>query len=92
MKNDGKIAGSVERAQREMQELKRVLGESLKACRLEMGITAVDLSIALAVEPDVVRRAEAGDRAISIDILLTSLIGIGLPPADIAWLILASDL
>ena len=91
MKNEVEIGVTIEQAHQEVRVLKRRLGRSLRECRQEMGITTVELSVALAVDPQVIRKAESGAPSVSIDLLLTSLIGIGLPTADIARLILEAE-
>ena len=68
-------------------EVKLVLAENLRKRRLERGLTQVELSRQLGSSQSRVAKMEAGDRSVSLDLLVRSLLAIGATRRDLAKMI-----
>ena len=64
-------------------ELKLALGEKLKARRLSKHLTQAELATIVKSSQSRVARMEAGDPTVSIDLLVKSLLALGLSPREI---------
>lgn len=81
-------ADSIMRGIADLEVMKKTLGQSLRDARLELGVHRLKLSAAMKVPQEVIRQIESGDPKVSIDLHFTALLGLGVPSADIARLIL----
>jgi len=68
-------------------ELKLALAEGLKQGRMKRGLTQAQLAEQLASSQSRVAKMEAGDRSVSLDLLVRSLLAIGTTRRDLARLI-----
>ena len=64
-------------------ELKLALGEKLKARRLSKHLTQAELAKIVKSSQSRVARMEAGDPTVTIDLLVKSLLALGLSPREI---------
>lgn len=64
-------------------ELKLALGEKLKARRLSKHLTQAELARIVKSSQSRVARMEAGDPTVTIDLLVKSLLALGLSPREI---------
>ena len=71
-------------------ELKLALAEGLKQRRLKEGLTQSQLALKLESSQSRVAKMEAGDRSVSLDLLVRSLLAVGSTPRDLARLITRS--
>jgi DNA-binding XRE family transcriptional regulator len=68
-------------------ELKLALAEGLKEQRLKRGLTQSQLALRLESSQSRVAKMESGDRSVSLDLLVRSLLAVGSTPRDLAKLI-----
>jgi DNA-binding XRE family transcriptional regulator len=68
-------------------ELKLALSASLKQCRQQQQLTQVELAKRLQSNQSRVAKMEAGDPSVSLDLLIRSLLALGLTNADLARVI-----
>ena len=68
-------------------ELKLALSESLKAERLKQHVTQVDLAKMIGSSQSRVAKMEAGDPAVTVDLLLKALLTLGLTKKQLAKII-----
>lgn len=64
-------------------DLKLALGEKLKARRLSKHLTQAELATIVKSSQSRVARMEAGDPTVTIDLLVKSLLALGLSPREI---------
>ncbi len=86
-----KLRGAEGESLANVQSMKKVLGRSLHDARLEMRVHVRDLATALGITTTALREAESGEEGTTIDLLITALLTLGLPPADIARMILEAE-
>ena len=68
-------------------EMKLVLGTRLRKAREQHQMTQTDLAKRIGSSQSRVAKMEAGDRSVSLDLLVRSLLNIGARPAEIAkWI------
>jgi len=67
--------------------LKLALAEGLKERRLKEGLTQTQLALKIESSQSRVAKMEAGDRSVSLDLLVRSLLAVGTTPRDLARLI-----
>ncbi len=72
-------------------EMKLALAAGLRELREKRGLTQAELAQQLRSSQSRVAKLEAGDRSVSIDLLLRSLLAIGAAPGEIAKLIRRAD-
>jgi DNA-binding XRE family transcriptional regulator len=68
-------------------ELKLALSGQLKQCRQQQKLTQVALAKRLRSNQSRVAKMEAGDPSVSLDLLIRSLLALGLTPTDLARII-----
>lgn len=68
-------------------ELKLALSAQLKQCRLQQKLTQVELAKRLQSNQSRVAKMEGGDPSVSLDLLIRSLLALGLTPTDLARII-----
>jgi predicted XRE-type DNA-binding protein len=68
-------------------ELKLALSTQLKHCRQQQKLTQVALAKRLHSNQPRVAKMEAGDPSVSLDLLIRSLLALGLTPTDLARII-----
>lgn len=68
-------------------EIKLALCTRLRAARTKEGLTQAELAERLGSSQSRVAKMEAGDRSVSIDLLLRSLLRLGVTPRQIARVI-----
>jgi DNA-binding XRE family transcriptional regulator len=68
-------------------ELKLALAEGLKQGRMKRGLTQTQLAEQIASSQSRVAKMEAGDRSVSLDLLVRSLLAMGTSRRDLAKLI-----
>lgn len=68
-------------------ELKLALSESLKAERLKQGVTQVELAKLMGSSQSRVAKMEAGDPSVSVDLLLKTLLMLGLTKKQLSKII-----
>lgn len=68
-------------------EMKFLLSRRLRDARLKEGLTQAELAERLGSSQSRVAKMEAGDRSVSIDLLLRALLHMGLSPRQIARVI-----
>ena len=68
-------------------ELKLALSESLKAERLKRGVTQVELAKLMGSSQSRVAKMEAGDPSVSVDLLLKTLLMLGLTKKQLSKII-----
>jgi DNA-binding XRE family transcriptional regulator len=68
-------------------ELKLVLSAQLKHCRQQQKLTQVELAKRLRSNQSRIAKMEAGDPSVSLDLLIQSLLALGLTPMDLARII-----
>src|SRR5215510_1454118 len=68
-------------------ELKLALSASLKQCRQRQQLTQVELAKRLQSNQSRVAKMEAGDPSVSLDLLIRSLLALGLTTTDLARVI-----
>ena len=68
-------------------EMKFLLSRRLRDARLKEGLTQAELAERLGSSQSRVAKMEAGDRSVSIDLLLRALLQMGLSPRQIARVI-----
>ena len=68
-------------------ELKLALSAQLKHCRQQQQLTQVELAKRLQSNQSRVAKMEAGDPSVSLDLLIRSLLALGLTTTDLAHLI-----
>jgi DNA-binding XRE family transcriptional regulator len=68
-------------------ELKLALSTQLKQCRQQQKLTQVELAKRLQSNQSRVAKMEAGDPSVSLDLLIRSLLALGLTPTDLARII-----
>ena len=68
-------------------ELKLALSAQLKQCRQQQKLTQVELAKRLQSSQSRVAKMEAGDPSVSLDLLIRSLLALGLTNADLACII-----
>jgi DNA-binding XRE family transcriptional regulator len=73
-------------------ELKLSLGLGLRQLREKRGLTQTGLARRLRSSQSRVAKMEAGDRSVSIDLMVRSLLSAGAAPGEIARLIKRADL
>jgi len=71
-------------------DLKLALADGLKQQRLKRGLTQTQLALRLASSQSRVAKMEAGDRSVSLDLLVRSLLAVGSKPRDLARIITRS--
>ncbi len=64
-------------------ELKLRLSQALKALRLELRLSQTALAKRLGSSQSRVAKMEAGDRSVSIDLLMKALLTLGASPSDV---------
>ena len=64
-------------------EMKLALSEKLKDCRMARNLTQADLAKAIASSQSRVAKMEAGDPTVSIDLLLKSLLALGVSKKEL---------
>lgn len=65
-------------------EMKLALSQALKQLRLHRNLTQTDIAVRLRSSQSRVAKMEAGDRTVSVDLLIRSLLSLGSKPKDIA--------
>lgn len=68
-------------------EMKLALAESLKLCRARLGMTQAELARRLESSQSRVAKIEGGDESVSLDLLVRSLLTVGLTRREIAKVI-----
>lgn len=68
-------------------ELKLALADNLRQRRLKRGITQTQLAKRLESSQSRVAKMEAGDRSVSLDLLVRSLLTVGMTPRELAKVI-----
>lgn len=68
-------------------DLKLALAESLRRRRIERGLTQTELARLVESSQSRVAKMEAGDRSVSLDLLVRSLLAIGVSRRDLARII-----
>jgi DNA-binding XRE family transcriptional regulator len=68
-------------------ELKLALSAQLKQCRQQQQLTQVELAKRLQSNQSRVAKMEAGDPSVSLDLLIRSLLALGLTTTDLARII-----
>jgi DNA-binding XRE family transcriptional regulator len=68
-------------------ELKLALSAQLKQCRQQQQLTQVELAKRLKSNQSRVAKMEAGDPSVSLDLLIRSLLALGLTTTDLAHII-----
>jgi hypothetical protein len=68
-------------------ELKLALADGLKQSRRKRGLTQAQLAARIASSQSRVAKMEAGDRTVSVDLLVRSLLALGATRRDLARLI-----
>jgi predicted XRE-type DNA-binding protein len=68
-------------------ELKLALSAQLKQCRQQQQLTQVELAKRLQSNQSRVAKMEAGDPSVSLDLLIRSLLALGLTTTDLAHII-----
>jgi len=68
-------------------EIKLALSKNLKKYRLQKKLTQVELAKQLKSDQSRIAKMEAGDPSVSIDLLVKSLLSLGLTQKDIARMI-----
>ena len=71
-------------------ELKLALADNLKQRRLKRGMTQTQLAKRLESSQSRVAKMEAGDRSVSLDLLVRSLLTVGMTRRELAKVIAAS--
>ena len=71
-------------------ELKLALGESLREARRKRNLTQNELAVLLQSSQSRVAKMEAGDPTVSLDLIVRSLLSIGMTRGDLAQLIAAA--
>jgi DNA-binding XRE family transcriptional regulator len=71
-------------------ELKLALADDLKQRRLKRGMTQAQLAKRLESSQSRVAKMEAGDRSVSLDLLVRSLLTVGMTRRDLARVIASS--
>jgi DNA-binding XRE family transcriptional regulator len=71
-------------------ELKLALADNLKQQRLKRGMTQTQLAKRLESSQSRVAKMEAGDRSVSLDLLVRSLLTVGMTRRELAKVIAAS--
>jgi DNA-binding XRE family transcriptional regulator len=71
-------------------ELKLALADKLKKRRLKRGMTQTQLAKRLESSQSRVAKMEAGDRSVSLDLLVRSLLTVGVTPRELAKVIASS--
>ena len=64
-------------------ELKLALGRQVRERRVERGLTQLQLARRLGSSQSRIAKMEAADRSVSIDLLVRSLLALGLGPAEV---------
>jgi DNA-binding XRE family transcriptional regulator len=72
-------------------ELKLALADNLKARRLKRGMTQSQLARRLESSQSRVAKMEAGDRSVSLDLLVRSLLTVGMTRRELAKVIATSS-
>ena len=72
-------------------EMKLALSQSLRDRRQERGVSQVALAKRLRSSQSRVAKMEAGDPSVSMDLLVSSLLVLGMSPADLAKTIQRSE-
>ncbi|MEZ4282866.1 MAG: helix-turn-helix transcriptional regulator [Myxococcota bacterium] len=90
---DGWIVGDVKTflglsdSESEFIEMKLALAENLKQRRIQRGMTQKDLAERLSSSQSRVAKIEGGDESVSLDLLVRSLLTVGLTRREIAKVI-----
>lgn len=90
---DGWIVGDVKTflglsdSESEFIEMKLALAENLKQRRIQRGMTQKDLAEQLSSSQSRVAKIEGGDESVSLDLLVRSLLTVGLTRREIAKVI-----
>ena len=71
-------------------ELKLALAENLRKARLKRGLTQTQLARRLESSQSRVAKMEAGDRSVSLDLLVRSLLAVGMTRRELAKVIASS--
>ncbi len=71
-------------------ELKLALTDSLKRRRLDLGLTQTQLAKRLESSQSRVAKMEAGDRTVSLDLLVRSLLAVGMTVRELGKVIAAA--
>jgi DNA-binding XRE family transcriptional regulator len=71
-------------------ELKLALADNLRQRRLKRGMTQTQLAKRLESSQSRVAKMEAGDRSVSLDLLVRSLLAVGITRRDLAKVIASS--
>jgi DNA-binding XRE family transcriptional regulator len=93
LESDGWIVGDVKTflglsdAESEFIEMKLALAENLKQRRIQRGMTQKDLAEQLSSSQSRVAKIEGGDESVSLDLLVRSLLTVGLTRREIAKVI-----
>ena len=70
-------------------DLKLALAESLRQRRMQRGLTQTELARLVASSQSRIAKIEAGDRSVSVDLLVRTLLAIGATRRDLARIIAA---
>jgi DNA-binding XRE family transcriptional regulator len=73
-------------------ELKLALSTQLKQCRQQQKLTQVELAKRLKSNQSRIAKMEAGDPSVSLDLLIRSLLALGLTTTDLARIIASQPL
>jgi len=93
LEGDGWHVGSVDEflglsaAEMAYIELKLALSAQLKHCRQQQRLTQVEVAKRLQSNQSRVAKMEAGDPSVSLDLLIRSLLSVGLTTTDLARII-----
>jgi DNA-binding XRE family transcriptional regulator len=72
-------------------DLKLALAAGVRRFREKRGLTQAALAVQLGSSQSRIAKMEAGDRSVSLDLMVRSLLAIGAAPAEIAKLIKSAD-
>lgn len=72
-------------------EVKLALAAGVRRMREKRGLTQAELATQLGSSQSRVAKMEAGDRSVSLDLMVRSLLAIGVVPGEIAKLIQRAD-
>jgi predicted XRE-type DNA-binding protein len=72
-------------------EVKLALAAGVRRMREKRGLTQAELATQLGSSQSRVAKMEAGDRSVSLDLMVRSLLAIGVAPGEIAKLIQRAD-
>ena len=72
-------------------EMKLALAGGVRQVREKRGLTQAELAVKLGSSQSRVAKMEAGDRSVSLDLMVRSLLAIGAAPREIAKLIQRAD-